>query len=162
MLSNPPSRRLLLGSAAVLVLLVSPGPTRADEPTSVKVTVVTILACTDKDAKVDKELTEVAAVVQKQYPDLVGFRFGPQSCKSVEIGKEESFDLVDDVKATVQVQQGCDKKGRVGLKLKAPQLKEMTYLTCCHKYLPLVTPYETKDKKERLIVAVMVCPCKEK
>ena len=131
-------------------------------PEEIRVTVVAILASTDKNAKVDKKLVEVAAAVQPQYPELVGFRFGPQTCKPVEIGKEETFDLVDDVKATVLVQQGYDKKGRVGLKVKPPQLNEITYSTCCHKYFPLVTPYETKDKKERLIVAVMVCPCKEK
>jgi hypothetical protein len=150
---------VFLLSGLLLALFVQPLPARGED--SVKVTVVTILASTDKDAKVDKKLTEVAAVVQQQYPELVGFRFGPQTCKPVEIGKEETFDLVDDVKAIVVVQQGYDKKGRIGLKVKPPQLSEITYSTCCHKYFPLVTPYETKDKKERLIVAVMVCPCKD-
>src|SRR5262245_35415705 len=114
MFPGPPSRCLFLLSAVVVALLVPPVPSHAED--SVKVTVVTILASTDKDAKVDPKLTEVAAAVQQQYPDLVGFRFGPQTCKPVEIGKEETFELVDDVKATVLVQQGYDKKGRVGLK----------------------------------------------
>jgi hypothetical protein len=162
MFSYPLPRRLLLASLLVLLLLFVQVPAGADEPVSVKVTVVTILASTDKNAKVDKRLAEVAAAVQQQNPELIGFRFGPETCKSVEIGKEETFDLVDDVKATVLVQQGYDKKGRVGLKVKPPQLNEITYSTCCHKYFPLVTPYETKEKKERVIVAVMVCPCKEK
>jgi hypothetical protein len=160
MFSSPFARRLFLVLAVLFARFVATEPARADD--SVKVTVVTILASTDKNAKVAKELTEVAAAVQVQYPDLVGFRFGSETCKPVEIGKEETFDLVDDVKATVVVQQGFDKKGRIGLKVKPPQLNEFTYSTCCHKYFPFVTPYETKDKKERLIVAVMVCPCKEK
>jgi hypothetical protein len=162
MFSNSLPRRLLLASAVAFLLLYLQIPARTEEPASVKVTVVTILASTDKNAKVDKKLVEVAAAVQPQYPELIGFRFGPETCKSVEIGKEETFDLVDDVKAIVFVQQGYDKKGRVGLKVKAPQLNEITYSTCCHKYFPFVTPYQTKDKKEQVIVAVMVCPCKEK
>ena len=39
-----------------------------------------------------------------------------------------------------------------------PLVGEITYMTICGKFFPIVTRYQTKDK-DRLIIAVMVKPC---
>jgi len=44
--------------------------------------------------------------------------------------------------------------------IKPPTLGEITYSTTCEKFFPIVTRYVTKDK-ERLIIAIMVEPCKK-
>ena len=64
--------------------------------------------------------------------------------------------------AVVTVCQGMDKKEMIRVKVKPPGLNEITLNACCGKFVPFMTPYETKGKKERLIIAVMVkpCPCK--
>ena len=63
------------------------------------------------------------------------------------------------LKRVAPVTQGKDKKDKIRIEVLAPGLKEVVMSCCCNKFVPVVTPYETKDKKERLIVAVMVCPC---
>ena len=62
--------------------------------------------------------------------------------------------------ATVLVRHAADNKNRVGLTVKPPLEGEIQYTTCCGKFLPIVTRYETKDK-ERLIIAIRVQPCKK-
>jgi hypothetical protein len=75
------------------------------------------------------------------------------------VGTKETFSLIDCKEAAVTVRHGCDKNGRVELTVKAPCVGEITYITCCKKYFPIMTRYQTKDK-DRLIIAVMVQPCK--
>jgi hypothetical protein len=148
-----------LGLAALAILsleFLTAGPAAAQE---VRVTVVAILATTDKNAPVEKELASIAAVVKQTYPDLVGFRRGTMTTKPVAIGKDDTFPLVDDETAMVSILQGMDKKEMIRVKVKPPLLNEITMNCCCSKFVPFVTPYETRGKKERLIIAVMVNPC---
>jgi hypothetical protein len=126
----------------------------------VRVVVVEILA-SDRHANVDKDLKCIAEEVQKKEPTLTGFRQGRMTCKAVTVGAAEKFPLAEGQSATVTVQHGADKNNRVGLKVKPPLIGEITYTTCCGKYFPIVTRYQTKEG-ERLIVAIMVKPCKDK
>ena len=125
----------------------------------VKVTVAVILA-TDRSNEVARELKGIAQEVQKKYPHLLGLRLEEITCKSVTVGKSEKFALVDDEVATVLVRHAADSKNRVGLTVKPPLQGEIQYTTCCGKFLPIVTRYETKGR-ERLIIAVRVQPCKK-
>src|SRR5262245_11915055 len=77
---------------------------------AVRITVVAILATPDQNAPVEKELVNVAAVVKQTYPELVGFRRGTITTKSVAVGKEDTFPLADDEVAIVSILQGMNKK----------------------------------------------------
>jgi hypothetical protein len=147
--------RGLLGIVACLVGAAPCG--RAEE---VKVTLVVILA-TDQNSDVARELKSIAREVQKTYPHLTGFRLGEITSKTLTVGKKEKFALVDDEVATVLVRHAADSKNRVGLTVKAPLQGEIQYLTCCGKFLPIVTRCLTKADKERLILAIRVQPCKK-
>jgi hypothetical protein len=147
-------------TALIFILALSPADL-ADE--QVKVTVVAIVANSDPaDGKIDPQLESIAAEVKKKYPQLTGFHLKRMTCTSMTVGKEDTFKTVDDLDATVTVQQGSDKHDRVRLTIKPPQVKEITYTTCCGKFFPVVTPYLTKDKQEQLIIAVRVSTCKDK
>jgi hypothetical protein len=141
---------------AVLLLAAAPAPAE-----DIRVAVVAILASGD-GAKVDTEVEAVAREVRKKYPAMTGFRMARMTCQPVPAGKEQSFKLVDDEVATVEVERAADKDDRLRVRVKPPQLKEITYTTCCGKYFPIVTPYQTRARQEQLIIAIMVCPCKEK
>jgi hypothetical protein len=147
--------------AAVLAFLLALAPVaRASE--EVDVTVVAILATTDKGAKVQPEVAAIAKPVQKKYPDLTGFRLAQMTCQTLTVGKAQTFALVDKEVAMVTVEEPADKHDRVCLRVKPPEVKEITYTSCCGKFFPIVTRYRTKDKQEQLIIAVMVSTCKEK
>ena len=150
-----PSRPL----AALLMLLAGllSGPAGARAEEKVKVTVVAILA-TGRNQTVDPKLKCVADEVQKLDPKLTGFSLAKNTSKSLPVGTAADFPLVDKQKASVTVQHGPDKDNRVGLVVKPPGLGEIAYTTCCGKYFPIVTRYQTKDK-DRLIIAIMVKPC---
>jgi hypothetical protein len=145
-----------LASSAAL-LAAAPRATADDR---VQVTVLSILA-TDQNKDVAPELKCVAQKVQKLEPTLTGFRVARTSKRSLELGKESKFTLVESQPVTVTVEHAADKNNRVGLKVKPPELGEIAYLSCCGKFFPIVTRYQTKNK-ERLIIAIMVEPCNEK
>jgi hypothetical protein len=145
----------LLSGVAALLAAAPAG--RAQE---VRVTVVVILA-TDRNAKIDKELECLAREVRKKKPNLTGFRIEETTRKSLTVGTPETFALVDKETATVLVRHGCNAKNRVALTVKPPLAGEIKYTTCCGKFLPILTRYETRDK-ETLILAVRVQPCKGK
>lgn len=148
--------RPLLGIVLPLIsLLGGATPGRAQE---VRVTVVVILA-TDRNTSVDGELECIAKEIRKKEPSLTGFRLGEITRKSLTVGKKETFQLVDDRVATVLVRHGANEKNRVGLTIKPPNMGEVTYSTCCGKFFPIVTRYQTKDR-DRLILAIRVQPCK--
>lgn len=148
----------LLGGCLLLTIATLNG-LAADPPTGdkVKVSVVIILA-SEKDAAVDPKLDDIAREVRKMHPRLKGFRLGPLAARSLAIGSEETFALVEDQKARVVVQRGADKNDRVRLKVAPPQMGEITYSTPCGKFLPIVTPFRTRAN-ELLILAVRVQPC---
>jgi hypothetical protein len=160
MCPTPARTRLWSSAALAAVLLVAPAARAADD---VDVTVVAILATSDaKNAKIEPELAAIAKEVQKKYPNLTGFRMAQMTCQSMAVGRPEAFGLVDKEAAQVTVEHGADKHDRVRLKVQPPQLKEITFTSCCGKFVPIVTPYQTKDKQEQLIIAVMVSTCKDK
>ncbi len=153
-------RKPLLAVLAFAVGLLHLAPTAgaADEP--VRVTLVAILA-TERDHVVDAKLKEIADEVRKKHPCLTGFRLGPMTCKSVMLGKRETFDLVEGQVSTVMVLHPADKRNMVCLKVKPPRWGELTYSTVCGKFFPIMTRYQTKDK-DHLLIAIAVNPCKEK
>ena len=97
--------------------------------------------------------------VQKIEPRLTGFRLARSSCKTLEPGISYRFLLVDEKVAYISIQQATDKEDRVSLMVKPPGMGEIVYTSACGKYLPIMTPYETKDK-DRLFIAIMVKSCK--
>src|SRR5262249_16464515 len=132
----------LLGFLAIVASLLGASPCGAEE---VRVTVVVILA-TDRNNAVAHELKCIAQEVQKKYPHLTGFCLEQITRKSLPVGKSEKFALVDEEVATVLVRHGADSNNRVGLTMKAPLQGEIQYTTCCGKFLPIVTRYETKER----------------
>jgi hypothetical protein len=143
-----------------LTLLATPAPA-APPPAEedVAVTVVAILA-TDRNQSVEESLQELAREVQKWHSNLTGFRVERTTTRSIKPGGKDTFPLVEE--ATVSVEVGPrDKAGRVKLTIRPPEAGEITYSCQCGRYFPVVTRYETKGK-DRLIVAVMVKPCKLK
>ena len=126
----------------------------------VKVTVVVVLA-TDQCNKIDPLLKCLAEEVRKKRPNLTGFQQGPQICKSLTVGKEDTFELLEDQSALVTVKHGANAKNWVCLKVKTPGVGDITYASLCGKFFPVVTEYKTK-KQETLILAIRVEPCKGK
>jgi len=118
--------------------------------------VVAILA-TDRNDKIEMKCKCVAEEVQKLEPTLTGFRVARTSSKDLKVGGRDTFALVDDEVVTVVVQQAGCKEERIRLMVKPPSVGEITYSTCCGKFFPIITRYQTKDKdKDRLIIAIRV------
>jgi hypothetical protein len=148
----------LFTALPLLAALMGGDPPDKDKtPEEIRVTVVAILATTDKNAKVDPQLAELAKEVQKKDPSLVGFRLQRMNCKAVPVGGKESFDLVDKEVAVVCIKD-CGKDDKPCIKVKPSHVDNITCSLCCGKYWPIMTNYQTK-KKERLIIAIMVETC---
>jgi hypothetical protein len=147
---------LNLGGGLFALLLLAAAPPAADKE-QVKVSVLAILA-SERDDKIDQRLDCIAREVCKKHKKLKGFQIVKMTCKSLDVGSKETFELVGDQTAAVTVKQGADKDDRVQLKVAPPQMGEITYDTCCGKFLPIVTPYRTRSG-ELLILAVRVQPC---
>ena len=126
----------------------------------VQVTVVSILA-TEKNAKVDKELKDLAKKIQERRPNLTGFKIDTQNRETIPVGQAKEFVFCENQKGIVTVRQGADANNQVQLKVKLPCVGCVCYTTCCGKFFPIATCYTTK-KGESLIIAVMVKPCKGK
>lgn len=143
----------------VFALLAAAPPGREDRET-VQVSVIAILA-TDQDDKIDPKLACIAREVRKTHKELTGFRMGKIAKKSLVVGVKQTFDLGGDQKAVLTVKQAADSKNRVEVTIEPPQMGEITYDTCCGKFLPIVTPIRTKNN-DLLLIAVRVQPCHEK
>lgn len=141
---------------ACACLLAAAPASPAEE--KVQVTVVAILA-TERNKNVDPELKEIARTVQKSEPTLTGFRMGRISAKALTVGQPSQFPLVEKEAVSIVVDHGADKNNRVGLTVKPPQLREISYSTNFGKFFPIVTGFQTQEK-ERLILAIMVEPAK--
>jgi hypothetical protein len=159
MIAIAAQRCLFLPLGVVACCLVPLPAAQAGE--KVKVTIVTILATTRND-KVDPRLKCIAGEVCKKEKGLTGFKLVNMTCQSLATGEKHTFKLLDGQEALVEVQHGANKENRVQLKVKPPLQGEIVYVTVCGKFLPIVTRYTTKDKGDRLIVAVMVKPCRKK
>jgi hypothetical protein len=131
----------------------------ADPPAAgdgIRVTIVAITA-SNKHDKVDPRLKSLASEVRKQHdPALTGYKLGETVSKPVAVGQKENFKLVDDASADITVLQKDDSNQRIRLAVKAPLVGEITYSTCYDKFFPIITRYETRTDRERLIVAIMV------
>jgi hypothetical protein len=143
----------------VLAALLS-GAATATAEEKVRVCVIAILA-TERDDKVERKLECIAREVQKMNPKLTGFRLESMSCQSLAVGTRDNFKLVEDQVASVLIQQAADKDNRIQLKVTPPQMGEITYMTACGKFLPILTPFRTK-KDEVLIIGIQVRPCQGK
>lgn len=151
-----PSRRALMALTLVLGSLLALAPCW-DEGGNVKVSVVAILA-SDQHKEVDPRLTCIAREMQKMDSRLTGFKMAKMTCKSLTVGTRQSFDLVGEQQVAVTVEQGTDRNGWVQLRVTPPLLGEISYLTTCGKFLPIVTRYRT-PQNEMLILAIRVQPC---
>ena len=149
--------RLLAVLTSLGFLLGSIGTTRAEDPAPVRVTIVVILASTEK-ADIQEKLTALAQAIQKRDPKLIGFQINTVIQKSIPVGDAHTVTLLDDQKLTITIVKPKDKAGRVGLTIKPPGLDEITYTCACEKFFPIITPYKTKSG-EQLIIAIMAKPC---
>jgi hypothetical protein len=127
---------------------------------TVEVAVIAILA-TDRNDKINPKLDCIARQVRKTRKELTGFQLATMASKSLTVGVKHVFEVVGGQKVGVTVVHGADKKDRVQVKVAPPGMGEITYDTCCGKFLPIVTEFRTKDK-DLLIIAVCIRPCNEK
>jgi hypothetical protein len=148
-------RRSIL--TTILTLLLVGSAVLAADDKAVRVSVVAILA-TERDNKIDRKLESIATEIKKMYPKLTGFQLAHMSCKSVPVGTADKFDLVADQTVPITVQRKADKSDRVRLEVTPPLMGKITYSTPCGKFLPIVTPYRTKNN-DLLIIAIRVQPC---
>jgi hypothetical protein len=140
---------------SILTLLAFAPIALAEE---VRVTVVTILATPDR-GKIDPGMEQIAAVVQGKQPNLKGFQMRATSGRSIAVGNDATFKLIENYEVTVTVNHGANKHNKIGLTVTSPALKSpLSYCTCCGKFLPIITPYKTKEG-EWVIVAIRVNPC---
>jgi len=150
------TRSFLIAFFATAFLIVrAPACGAGDE---IKVTVVAVLA-TSQNKNVDDKLECLAKEVQKNDPSLTGFRIKRCSCKELSVGDKFKFPLVGNEVAEVSIQRGKGKDDRIGLTVKPPLAGEIVYTSCCGKFFPIITRYQTEDK-ERLIIAIRVQCCK--
>lgn len=139
----------------MLVLsLLAAAPPKEEKKDTVEVAVVAILA-TDRDTKIDPKLGCIARQVRKTHKELTGFQMATMTRESLLIGGKHVFKLVGAHQVGVAVQPGPNKKHCVQVKVAPPGMGEITYDTCCGKFLPIVTPVHTKNN-ELLIIAVCV------
>ena len=146
-----------------LMLVASAPPKEAecgDEKKSVDVAVIAILA-TDRNDKIDPKLACIAREVRKTHKELTGFQLSTLARKSLTIGAKNTFEVVGAQKVGVTVVHGADDKNRVEVKVAPPGMGEITYDTCCGKFLPIATEVRTKEN-ELLIIAVCIKPCHDK
>ncbi len=151
--------RLVRCPIAFAIFFTMAGLSRADDE-QIKVTVVAILA-SSTEKKVDKELTELAQEMRKKDPSLTGFVVERSTYKAMKIGEKATFTFLDKQDVEVELREKSAKTNRVSLSITPPTLGEIAYTTCCGKYFPVCTNYQTKDNK-KLIIAVMVAPCTKK
>jgi hypothetical protein len=152
------SRASLLLCAAALGLFVLATAAAPPSAPSVRVSVVAILA-SETDDRIDRRLECLASEVRRMNPKLIGFRYATMTCKSAPVNREDVFDLVGDQKVKLTVEKSADADGRYQVKVTPPEMGEITYDTCCGKFLPILTRYRTDKKNELLIIAIRVQPC---
>jgi hypothetical protein len=156
---SPGSIRLF-GVGLLGLLLASAAPRADEEAEPVQVSVIAILA-TERDDKIDPKLTCIAREVQKTHKKLTGFQIVKMTRRPLTVGKRGIFELVGSETAAVTVQKAADAKDHVEVKVAPPRMGEITYDTCCGKFLPIVTPFHTENN-DLLIIAVRVQPCRDK
>jgi hypothetical protein len=111
----------------------------------VKVTVVVILA-SERCQFIDPRLKKVAAELQKSNPNLTGFNLVSMTDMSLAPEAKGSILCVEGEKVEVLLHHCADKDNKVCLTVTAPLQDELMYRTVCGKFLPIVTPYQTKER----------------
>jgi hypothetical protein len=156
------TRSSLIAFFAIAVLIArTPACGAGDE---VKVTVVAVLA-TSKNKDVDPKCACLPKEVQKNHPELTGFKIKRWSCRDLSVGNSFDFpsglqDKDGPVTIPVSIKKGKGKDDRIGLTVKPPLASgDIEYASCCGKFFPIMTPYKTKDG-ETLIIAIRVQCCK--
>jgi hypothetical protein len=149
-----------MGIALVLLAPLAAAPPKGAKKDTVEVAVIAILA-TDRHNQINPKLDCIARQVRKTRKELTGFQLATMTSQPLPIGVSHVFEVVGNQKVGVTVLRGADEKDRVQVKVAPPGMGEITYDTCCGKFLPIVTEFRTKDK-ELLIIAVCVRPCHEK
>jgi len=141
----------------MIVLLFFAANVRAQNTGKVEVTVVVILASEDGN-KIDAQLSQIAEEVRRKNPSLKSFRVKTQITKNLAEDEKATFNVVDDQTASIVVQHigGEDKK--VSLAVTAPKQGEIVYSTVYNKFLPILTNYTTRERHEKLILAISVEP----
>jgi hypothetical protein len=148
---------LLLGLGVAAPALLACGD---DKPKKVRVSVVVILA-SETDTAVEKKLQCIAEEVRKTHPKLKGFKSVNLICKSLPVGLPDTFNLVEDKQVDINVVRAANKDDRVCLKVGPPKMRQITYSTPCGKFLPILTPLQTKAG-EHVLIAIRVQPCNGK
>lgn len=138
----------------VLAWLVAAEAPAAED---LRVSVVVIVA-SETDEKVDPKLECIAREVKRANKNLKGFRLVHMVCKSIPPKVQETFLLIDKQEVGITVNKGADRKNRVQVRVAPPLLGEITYITPCGKFLPIVTRYRPRQD-ELLIFAIRVQPC---
>jgi len=139
-----------------------PKPTEAkekpkDKPAAIRVTVVVILATTENNV-VDKKLTELAKEMKKRDSDFTGFALHSTLLKSIPVGEDHTFDLIDEQTLKIAISDSKDEHGRVAITATPLSGKDVSYTCVCDKFVPIITGHKTKDKQQ-LIVAINARPC---
>jgi hypothetical protein len=156
-----PRSVILVAATFLVVPVLAAAPPKEAKKDTVDVAVIAILA-TNRNDKIDPKLACIARQVRKNHKELKGFQLATTARKSLNIGVKHVFEVLDGAqKVGVTVVHGADEKDRVQVKVAPPGMGEITYDTCCGKFLPIVTEFRTKDK-ELLIIAVCIKPCHEK
>lgn len=155
-------RSISLLRMVFVVALLFGGAVAVRAGDEVRVTVLVILGSTDPKAETAEDLEDIARELRKKDKSLHGFRVSTTTCKTVPVGGKEQFPLVDDKVVVVVVIRGVGADDKVQLKIKPPGVNEIHYSCCCGKYFPIMTGHYTRDRKERIIVAVMADPCRVK
>jgi hypothetical protein len=140
------------------VLVAAASPARGEE--EIRVCVVSIIATQSND-KVHPKLERLAREVQKTHPELTGFRVARVSRQSMAVGGKKDFELIEKQLATITLDPPADKDKPYRIKVTPPQMGEITYTSTCGKYLPILTPFRTKEN-DVLIIAIRVSPCQQK
>src|SRR5579871_4729747 len=87
---------------AVAALAAAAPPARSAD--TVTVSVVAILATT-KNSTVDSRVESIAEEVKKKDPKLTGFKLSRMTCKDVEVGSKDCFEVVDGETVCVKVEK---------------------------------------------------------
>jgi hypothetical protein len=146
---------ILVGAA----LLSVPASVHAED-NNIKVTIVAVLA-SSRHQRIDPRLKELAVELKKKNPKWTGFEVERTLCESIKIGAKATVKIMDDYRVTVTIKGRDPDTGCVSFIVKPDTLDEFAYTCCCHKFFPVITRYDTKDK-DRLVIAFMAKPCMKK
>jgi hypothetical protein len=148
---------MILGTTQLACLALSLALSAKLEERPVKVTVLIVLA-TGKNHEVNAKLKPLAEAVKNREPSLTGFKLHQTLDTSIRDRESGVLELVEQQVLRVKIEQPRNAAGRVKLTIRPPGMGDITYECVCGKYLPVVTPYVTKNG-DRLILAIMASPC---